>query len=165
MKHLTFPILLAWVLLFAPGCASIVSRSNYPVMINSNPSEAEVTVSDRYGQIYATGVTPLTVNLKSSSGFFQKASYILTISKPGYQEMTLPLNTTIDGWYFGNILLGGLVGMLIVDPATGAMWRLETDYVHVNLAAASGRGSKSELIIMEIDELSEEMKAQLLPLN
>lgn len=30
----------------------------------------------------------------------------------------------MDGWYWGNILFGGLIGMLAVDPATGAMYKL-----------------------------------------
>jgi hypothetical protein len=34
----------------------------------------------------------------------------------------------LDGWYIGNILLGGLIGMLIVDPISGAMFKIaETD--------------------------------------
>ena len=35
---------------------------------------------------------------------------------------------------FGNLLFGGVIGMLIVDPATGAMWKLE-DVYSVNLPA------------------------------
>ena len=34
------------------------------------------------------------------------------------------LRATIDGWYWGNLFLGGILGMLAVDPATGAMWAL-----------------------------------------
>jgi hypothetical protein len=155
------PILLLAILVLAPGCASIVSKSTYPVTIQSSPEGAEVTVSNRHGQVYATGVTPLHVYLKSSVGFFQKADYLLKIRKPGYKEMTLPLNSTIDGWYFGNILFGGLIGMLIVDPATGAMWRLETDYVQVNLTP----DDQAELVILDVNEISDEMKAKMIPIR
>ena len=44
-----------------------------------------------------------------------------------------PIDTELDAWYFGNILLGGVIGMLIVDPATGAMYKLSTDYLHINM--------------------------------
>lgn len=30
----------------------------------------------------------------------------------------------MDGWYVGNIIFGGLIGLLLVDPITGAMWKL-----------------------------------------
>jgi hypothetical protein len=39
----------------------------------------------------------------------------------------------MDGWYIGNILFGGLIGILIVDPLTGAMWKLD-DVVYGNLS-------------------------------
>ncbi len=38
--------------------------------------------------------------------------------------MTTRLEATLDGWYIGNIIFGGLIGFLIVDPLTGAMWKL-----------------------------------------
>lgn len=38
----------------------------------------------------------------------------------------------MDGWYIGNLLFGGLIGMLIVDPATGAMYKLD-DSVYATL--------------------------------
>ena len=161
MRNLSFLLLLLSTLVLAPGCASIVSRSIYPVTIASTPEGAEVTVSNRYGRIYASGVTPLNVNLKSSTGFFQKADYLLKIQKPGYQEITLPLNSTIDGWYFGNLFIGGFIGMLIVDPATGAMWRLETDYVHVNLIPKDRAG----LVVLDVNQISEEMKAKMIPIQ
>jgi hypothetical protein len=30
---------------------------------------------------------------------------------------------------------GGIVGLLVIDPATGAMWTLDTNEVNVSLAA------------------------------
>lgn len=41
----------------------------------------------------------------------------------------------MDGWYFGNILFGGLIGFLIVDPATGAMYTLKPDTLNVHLVS------------------------------
>lgn len=156
-----FLVLLLLAALAAPGCASIVSRSNYPVMLDSAPAGAEVRVTDHYNRVYATGETPVTVDLKSYSGFFQRADYLVTFKKPGYRDITMPLNSTIDGWYFGNILLGGLIGMLIVDPATGAMWRLETDYVHADLVPDERAG----LTILSLDEVPQELRERLVPLE
>ncbi|WP_174263189.1 CsgG/HfaB family protein [Citrifermentans bemidjiense] len=31
----------------------------------------------------------------------------------------------MNGWYWGNIVFGGVIGLLIVDPATGAMWKMD----------------------------------------
>lgn len=162
-KNLKLSVLLLLAVLSAPGCASIVSRSNYPVMLDSAPADAQVRVTDRYNRVYATGKTPVTVHLKSYRGFFQRADYLVTFKKPGYRDITIPLNSTIDGWYFGNILLpiGGWLGLIIIDPATGAMWRLDTDYIHADLVP----DERSGLTILGIDEVPEELKERLVPIN
>ena len=116
------------------GCASIVSHSHYPVTINSSPDGVRYTVTNtKKGYDVMSGVTPATVSLKASNGFFSKASYMITFEQPGYDSVTFPLKAGIDGWYAGNIILGGLLGILIIDPATGAMWRLD-EHVQVSLA-------------------------------
>ena len=40
----------------------------------------------------------------------------------------LSMSARLNAWYWGNILFGGLIGWLIVDPATGAMWKLKDEF-------------------------------------
>jgi len=115
------------------SCASIVSKGSYPVSINSAPSEAKILIKDKKGIEVFSGQTPATIKLRAGSGFFGKARYQVTFSKSGYDTKTVPVEFKLDGWYFGNILLGGLIGMLIVDPATGAMYKLETEFLNETL--------------------------------
>lgn len=131
-RNLSIVMLLA-TMIIAGGCASIVSKSNYPFTVNSLPKGADVTVINKKGTEIYRGNTPAQLTLKSSAGFFAKASYLVTIKMEGYQTRTVPVDFALDGWYFGNILFGGLIGILIVDPATGAMWRLKTEFVDVKL--------------------------------
>jgi len=114
------------------GCASIISKSEYPIIIDSTPSGATVLIKDRQGRNVHRAQTPTTVTLKSGDGFFKSARYSFEFEKEGYQPTISALGANLDPWYFGNILFGGLIGMLIVDPATGAMWKLE-DRVTANL--------------------------------
>lgn len=107
------------------GCASIVSKSQWPVTITSNPVGAMVTVKNKNGMEIQKGFTPMTVTLSSSTGFFQTARYDCQFEKSGYFPTTSSLSASVNGWYIGNILFGGLIGFLIVDPATGAMWKLD----------------------------------------
>ena len=44
----------------------------------------------------------------------------LVIRKEGYKEFSTTMSTTLNGWFFGNIVLGGLPGST-TDAATGAM--------------------------------------------
>ena len=108
------------------GCSSIISKSEYSVAINSNPSDANFRITNRAGLEVDHGITPKTVVLKSSSGYFKGETYTIAVNKDD------TLQSSTDGWYIGNLLFGGLIGMLIVDPATGAMYNLPSR-VDVNL--------------------------------
>jgi hypothetical protein len=115
------------------GCASIVSKSQYPVTINSNPSGAKVLVKNEKGIVIHQAITPATLSLNASSGFFNAESYSFEFEKEGYLRGSAALSAGMDPWYIGNILFGGLIGIVIVDPATGAMWKLN-DAVCGNLS-------------------------------
>ena len=115
------------------GCASIVSKSMYPVSISSDPDGVDITIENRIGQTVFSGKTPVTVKLDADAGFFQGEDYTITFTKDGYEPKTTMIDRGVDGWYIlGNILIGGLIGWVIVDPLTGAMWTLEPN-VHANL--------------------------------
>ncbi|GLP96471.1 hypothetical protein [Paraferrimonas sedimenticola] len=144
----------------ASGCSSIVSKSDYAVAINSNPGGASFVITNRDGQKVESGVTPSTVTLSSSSGYFKGESYTVVLQKEGYSEKTYTLTSSIDGWYFGNILLGGLIGMLIVDPATGAMYNLP-ERADISLDANTASAPNGELRIATLDSLSEDQKLAL----
>lgn len=107
------------------NCASIVSKSDYPVTItSSSPKEITVKNKSTSSTVYS-GTTPTTVTLSASGGYFQPAKYDVL-----YASGIQGLNAKIDPWYVGNILFGGIIGLL-VDPATGAMWKLPNE-VHLN---------------------------------
>src|SRR5213078_4046230 len=110
---------------FLSSCASIVSKTSWPVSIDSSPGGVHVSITNKSGKEVFAGKTPLVTKLKSGSGFFSKESYTVVMTCKGFEKRTINLECTVNGWYFGNLLFGGLIGMLIVDPATGAMYRLE----------------------------------------
>lgn len=114
------------------GCASIVSESNYPVSVQSSPAGANYEITNEAGMVVSSGVTPGQVTLKAGAGFFDGELYRIAYKKNGYQDQIAMLDTEVDGWYWGNIIFGGLLGMLVVDPATGAMYKLPNS-AHGNL--------------------------------
>jgi hypothetical protein len=131
------------------NCASIFGKSSWPVTLNSNPSGARVVVKNQNDQIVHQGTTPSTATLSSSAGYFKPAHYSVEFSKKGYPSQTVPLSASMSGWYIGNVIIGGLVGMLVIDPATGAMWKLE-DQVTANLTPLAtldnGHGDRVQIV-------------------
>ena len=147
------------------GCASIVSKSEYPVAITSNPIGADFVVKRDNGVPVASGVTPSTIVLPASEGYFQPAKYTIEYKRKGVMQ-SVPLTAKIDGWYFGNLLFGGvIIGMLIVDPATGAMWRLNDTAVATFQQTADSTSGQRALRIVNIDKVPMKYRGQLLALN
>jgi hypothetical protein len=164
MKKLTNVLSLMVVVLFLSSCASIVSRSNWPLGINTTPSGAKVEIADRQGRIVFSGISPAFLKLKSGDGFFAKQSYTVKLTMNGYFEKVLPLDCTLNGWYIGNVFIGGLIGLLIVDPATGAMYRLERDYINETLVQNSSSADAS-LKVVDVNSLPTSVREHLVCLK
>jgi hypothetical protein len=145
------------------SCASIVSHSTWPVALSSAPVGASVAVIDRGGREVFTGTTPAAVQLKSGAGFFQRAKYTIKFTKPGFATQTIPLEANVNGWYFGNLVFGGWIGMLIVDPATGAMYRIPQKDVQVAMAQTTAfdlnAADPTGLRIVSLDEVPASTRA------
>jgi len=127
--------------ILSTSCASIVSHSSSMVGIDTTPQGASLQILNRQGLIIYNGRTPATISLKHGSGFFKKASYQVKLSMEGYQPKVVVIDAHLNGWYFGNLLFGGVIGFLIIDPATGAMYKLNNTYVDETMAPqAAGAG-------------------------
>jgi hypothetical protein len=94
------------------GCASIVSDNASTTYIETDPEKARCEL---HGQDFKRVIeTPNSINLPSKS-----APMTVSCSATGYRVTTAKLDTELDGWVFGNILFGGIVGV-VVDVARGA---------------------------------------------
>lgn len=111
-------------ILATSGCATIAGDRYNHVNLATTPQGAEYEVRNAADLVVASGVTPNLVKLKSSAGYFKRGSYTVRFRKPGYEDVQVPLAASMRGLYWGNLLVGGPIGMLIVDPASGAMWAL-----------------------------------------
>lgn len=127
MRVIAVALIVAGALVVS-GCATIVSDSEYRTTFNSAPSGATVTITNENGVDIHRGTTPFTTTLSVSNGYFNAMQYSARFEHDCYRPTELGLDTSIDGWYVGNIIFGGLIGILIVDPATGAMYKIDPNY-------------------------------------
>lgn len=152
-------------LLYLTGCASIVSKSSYPVAIDSTPSGVSFFVTNADGARVHSGTTPSTVTLGTKGGYFKSQAYTIHLTRPGMPTKEYALRSQTDGWYWGNLLLGGFLGMLIVDPLTGAMFKYPAE-VNVALDSTAQRSQPVRtLTIASIDTLTPKQQAALIPLS
>lgn len=124
MRYLLF-LPLVFTLLLTPGCASLFSSSEYVVLVTSDPPGSTTIVRNKRGAPIQRSTTPFVMRLSASEGFFNPAKYEFDFQKDGYDPTYTFMSAHLDGWYIANILFGGLIGLLIIDPATGAMWSLD----------------------------------------
>ena len=108
-----------FLLVFA--CATIFNGTSQEINISSSPSAATVYVN---GQ--DIGQTPIVQSLK------RKTDVTIKIELDGYNPFEIKLTKKISGWFWADIFLTGLIGV-VVDAATGAMYNFEPSIVTTNL--------------------------------
>lgn len=150
-------------ILLTTGCASMFSKTLYPISISSTPSEARITIIDKKGVKIYKGNTPATIKLKAGSGYFSQAEYQVRFEKAGYDTKIVPVVFKLDGWYWANILNG--IGLLIVDPLTGAMFKLDTEFLNETLIQSKASLKKEELKIYTLAETPSEWKQHLVKIG
>lgn len=150
------------------GCASILHGGSRSVTINSDPAGAKVRIvrADNGWGVH-NGVTPLTVSLPPRRGYFKGQSYNVKIEMEGYQTVEVAIRPTLSGWYLGNVIFGGLIGMIVVDPLTGSMWNLSPDRIERTLSPSQAQLIKERngFLVVLHSELSEAEKAGLVRIN
>ena len=76
------------------------------------------------------------------------------IKLDGYQTYETKLTKKLNGWFVGNILIGGLIGV-IIDPITGAMYSLSPNQVNAQMNKGTAfnykKGEVYVAVALEID--------------
>jgi uncharacterized protein YceK len=113
------------VILLMTGCATIIHGTRQDVGISSTPTGASVMIDN-----LQSGTTPVFSKLR------RKENHVVRISLPGYQPTDLTLTSSVSGWVWGNIAIGGLVG-LAVDAISGGMYKLSPEELSAALGSTS----------------------------
>ena len=153
MKKLLISLL---VVVFA-GCAYIMNKDTQDISINSQPTGAKVVVTTIGGVPVFEGTTPTSVKLK------RKNKYVVSVSMEGYLDKTIQIDQAINTMIIGNLLCGGVPGM-IIDGLTGAMWNLEPEQIVFTLQTASING-QSEKLYAFISWLDEDGRTVSIPIE
>ncbi|MCS6294344.1 MAG: hypothetical protein H8J66_14835 [Nitrospira sp.] len=135
-------VALSLIALLAAGCASITSGTTQEVSFQSNPDDVTVTITKQVHdraeeskvqysvvwkeEVRVLGKTPLTNRLDRAE------HQTITFSKDGYKPLTMPLTTTLNGYFWGNIVTGGFIGST-TDSMTGAMYEYSPSQYFVTL--------------------------------
>lgn len=165
MKIILKSLFIVGIALLMSNCATIVSKSVYPLRIDTNPEDAKITITNRFNLNIFEGKAPASLMLNASSGFFQPEMYTIKIEKDGYAPRTISIKAEMDGWFCGNILAGGLIG-IVIDAASGAMYKIEPNIYNVTLQKeTAGLENQRGIQIMDINDIPEEWKEHLIKIE
>lgn len=118
------------------GCATVLNGTSQDVAFNSEPQGAVIAL--------ATGqncVTPCSFSMRRGD------DSRVDISKPGFQPVSVYIQSRTGGSTFGNIIAGGVIGA-VVDGSNGAANHLYPNPVYVRLVPV---GSSDEPVLLDRD--------------
>ena len=109
------------------GCATIVHLGgNEELNVSSEPAGAKVVIDGT-----ERGLTPLATKVE------RKKDHAVVLTKEGFEENQSRVESHLSWWVAGNVILGGLVGIL-VDVLSGGGYTIEPDAVAVTLKPIEG---------------------------
>ena len=140
------------VLLLFARCATIAHGPLQKFVVTAEPKVAAVYIDGR-----SYGHTPTVVRLS------RRKSHTLVLKLDGYQPYELLLKRKIDGWVFGNLMVGGIPGIAI-DLLTGSIFRLTPKDIYPTLQASRGFvGNESIAVIVTMQPDRQWQKIGQLP--
>lgn len=131
---MTAVIVVSVMTLFS-SCATIISGTTATVQIDGKFTEP-MTITTSF-QTYEEVVLPAEVKIKRQHLDGQR----IKISSPNYTYEDIILNRKTNGWAFGNILIGGLIG-LGVDLGTNAVSKPGQDTYYIKATPKNENGEE-----------------------
>jgi hypothetical protein len=114
------------------GCATILGGgTSQGISLTGEPSGVQYTIRAASGIQLTQGQTPSQVRLPRNQ------EYQIEFSAPGYQSQKLALTKGLNGWIWGNLLVGWVIGFG-VDFIGGAAYKLEPSLLDVRMVRANG---------------------------
>jgi hypothetical protein len=136
MKIVTKLMLLLALTTFT-SCATIINGTTQRIGIASTPSSASVWLDRQL-----VGKTPLIVEMT------RKDNHHVIIELDGYQPYEATFSRKLSGWVFGNIAIGGFIG-LAIDAISGGIYVLTPEQIQAELCTnniAYSKNSKESFI-------------------
>lgn len=109
------------------GCATIMSGGPDVIPVVTNPPGAAVFVDGVH-----VGNTPTTVTLDRS-----RSHGSIRIEAPGFAPVMIQRHKEINGWFWMNFCLGGLIG-IVVDLATGDVKGFDDTPISIGMTPLAG---------------------------
>jgi len=145
MKKLLAVTSVCLFLMFASGCATIATGKYQNIPVTSDPLGVKVR-ADSGEMIY----TPGRFNL------IRNQNHTLVAEYEGAEPQQVQLKKKVQGWFWGNIILGGVIGG-VVDIASGASDELVPKTIHFNFTSKGQQAAHRRYTYIRSNHLDEKI--------
>jgi hypothetical protein len=139
MKNVWAKGLAVVCILISTGCASLIDGRRESVSFSSDPPGAQIIINGK-----PMGVTPTSIVLERS----EYGSANVVFKKDGYEDQRATIVTSVNNWFWGNILFGGLIGSS-TDAATGAMWKFAPNSYYASMPPLKASNAEWDRFVYE----------------
>ena len=130
----------ALALLVTTSCATLFTKKTQEVNFKGVPG---TTIIDKDKNKVVTEIGSNGFGVGKFSKQLKKKN--IEARKDGYQSRDYEMGTKIQGWFWGNILFGGIPGMAI-DAATGKMMKFSDKMIDLTLTPLPGQEPVEEIL-------------------
>lgn len=131
-KFITQTIVVAIMTMFVSSCATIVSGGSPTITIDGNIGEPVTITTTKH--TYSNVMLPYVVKVSRHKLNGQR----IYVQSETTRYKDVVLRKSVNGWAFGNILLGGLIGWG-VDLGTNAVSKPAQEYFYINANDVQGQ--------------------------
>ena len=149
-------VILSLLGLYTSGCGTIIHGRYQTIPVSSNPIGAQVRSSS--GE---TCICPCQLTLLRDN------EYVLVASLEGYEPQQQSVGKDTSGWFWANIILGGIIGG-VIDKSSGSGDKLVPAKIHFDLGAGKvfgAKDTKSKLIEIVQDPNASEDESKAMASN
>ncbi|MDR2526336.1 MAG: hypothetical protein LBC92_00480 [Rickettsiales bacterium] len=118
MKKVKYAVSLTLVVLLLSSCGTIIGGKTTTINLQTGTGDSvRATVVSKGGVQEVT--LPATVMVKRG-----KKAVLVTVKDKCYKPTTYSVKSTLNMWFLGNFITGGLIGTT-TDAITGGLWDYE----------------------------------------
>lgn len=134
------------------GCSTMMNSDIVEVPVKTTPSGATLVLN---GNHY---ISPAVVLVPRGEGDFN-----LHIEKKGFQSVDILLKESLDGWFWGNFIFGGVVGFA-VDFISGDAFDIKPeliDQVLNDVAVSKLDDGTLQFVLLDINQLPQHLAQRI----
>ncbi len=137
MRKVQLAANLLFVAILASGCATIATGKYQNIHVTSEPPGAKVRADNG-----------MSITTPGSFDLLRNQNHTLVAEYSGSDPQQKELKHGVQGWFWGNILLGGIIGG-VVDVASGSCDKLIPDKVHFDFTSTGQAAANRKRLYLE----------------